>query len=117
MRAILLVDHGSRRAEANDMLEAVAGLLRPLVRPCPVYVCHMELAAPTLAEAFAAAVADGADEVVVHPYFLAPGRHSTHDIPQLTADAAAAHPGVAWRVTEPLGAHPKIAEVVAERLG
>ena len=54
--------------------------------------------------------------VVVHPYFLAPGRHSTTDIPQMAADAAAKHPGVRFHVTQPLGLDEKIALLMIQRI-
>jgi sirohydrochlorin ferrochelatase len=39
------------------------------------------------------------------------------DIPRLVAAAARAFPGVEYCVTQPLGVHPKIGEVVLERAG
>jgi sirohydrochlorin ferrochelatase len=114
--AIVLVDHGSRRAEANAVLDAVAEQVRAAEPGRIVHVAHMELAAPTLAEAVDACVADGARAIVVHPYFLAPGHHSTRDIPRLAAQAAARHDGVDVRVSAPLGVHAKLAEVVLERV-
>jgi sirohydrochlorin ferrochelatase len=115
--ALLLVDHGSRFQAANDMLADVAAMVRELTGLEKVYICHMELAEPTIAEGFAACVKDGATSVVVHPYFLGPGRHSTTDIPRMVAEAAQAFPGVEYCVTEPLGVHPKIGEVILERTG
>ncbi|MBI4536899.1 MAG: hypothetical protein HY712_02950 [candidate division NC10 bacterium] len=115
--AILLVDHGSRYQAANDMLVDVAGLVKRISGLDRVYVSHMELAEPSIAEGFAQAVRDGATAVVVHPYFLSPGRHSQSDIPRMVADAAQAFPGVEFCVTQPLGLHPKIVEVVLERAG
>ena len=115
-RAIILIDHGSTVAEANAVLEDVAALLRRLAT-VPVFTAHMELAEPSALSAFAAAVASGADEVVVHPYFLAPGRHSTADIPRLVAAAAAPFPHVRWRVTPPLGPDRRLAELVMQRVG
>jgi sirohydrochlorin ferrochelatase len=76
----------------------------------------MELAPPGIAEGIAACVADGAREIVVHPYLLAPGRHSQHDIPTAVTAAAAGHPGVRIRVSAPLGIHEKIVDVVLERV-
>ena len=81
-----------------------------------VHHAHMELAPPTLAEAIARCVEEGATEIAVHPYFLAPGRHSREDVPRLVREAARAHPGVTIRVTPPLGLHAKLAEVVLERV-
>jgi len=113
--ALLLVDHGSVRAEANALLAEVARLVQEFSALKIVEYAHMELAEPTIAQGFDACVAAGAETVIVHPYFLAPGRHSTQDIPRLVAGAAARHPGVRYSVSEPLGLHPKIAEVVLER--
>ena len=73
-RAILLVDHGSRIAEANDSLAEVAALV---TRRSPEYIvkhAHMELAEPTIEHGFDACVEAGAVDVTVHPYLLAPGR-------------------------------------------
>ena len=115
-RAILLVDHGSVKREANEMLEDVAAMLRGLTDVPIIRYAHMELAEPTIAQGIAACVQAGATEVTVHPYFLAPGRHSTTDIPRMVAEAAKNHPGVRVRVTAPLGLHEKICQVVLERV-
>jgi sirohydrochlorin ferrochelatase len=115
-RAVVLVDHGSRAAAANAVLDEVAALLRRRLPERIVEVAHMELAPPTLAEALERCVAAGAREIVVHPYFLAPGAHATGDVPAQAAAAAARHPGVTVRVTAPLGAHPAIVDAILDRL-
>jgi sirohydrochlorin ferrochelatase len=115
-RAIVLIDHGSRLSEANAVVEQVAALLRERLPGTPIEVAHLELAAPDLAEAVARCVARGATEVVVQPFFLAPGRHSARDIPALAAAAAERHAGVSIRVGEPLGAQPALVDAVLERL-
>lgn len=115
-RAILLVDHGSRRAEANAQLEAVAALLRARVPDRIVEVAHLEIAPPGIAEGIEACVAAGASEIVVHPFLLSPGRHSREDIPRLALAAARHHPDVRVRVTAPLGVHEKLVDVILERV-
>lgn len=115
-RALLIVDHGSKRREANDMLPKVAEMLRKKSDFRIVSHAHMELAEPSIQQAFDACVVAGAKEIIVHPYFLGPGRHSTHDIPRMVAEAAAKHPGVSFLITEPLGLHTKIGEVILERV-
>lgn len=115
-RAIVLVDHGSRLPEANAVLEEVAALLRRRVPDRIVRVAHMELAPPTLAEAVAACVAEGAGEIVVHPYFLAPGAHATRDVPAQAEAAARRHPGVSIRVSAPLGAHEGLVDAILARV-
>jgi len=115
--AIVVVDHGSRRPEANAQLEALARHLRESAPDRVIHFAHMELAEPTLAQAIDACVEAGAAEIVVHPYFLGPGNHTTHDIPRMVEESAARHAGLRVRVSEPLGLHPKLVEVVLERVG
>ncbi len=115
-RAIVLVDHGSRQPEANAVLAELATLVQARAPDRIVHHAHMELAHPSLAEAIDRCVRDGATEIVVHPYFLAPGRHASEDIPRLAREAAAEHAQVTVRVSPPLGLHEKLAEVVLERV-
>jgi sirohydrochlorin ferrochelatase len=118
MKAILLIDHGSVRQEANEMLEAVAALVRQIAGAgVIVHAAHMELAKPSISAGFRHCVEEGATEVIAFPYMLSPGKHSTRDIPRLVAEAAEAFPDVAYRVTEAFGLHEKLAEVVLERTG
>lgn len=116
-RAIVLVDHGSRRSEANAQLEAVAERVRARAPDVTVHVAHMELAPPTIADALDACAAEGAREVVVHPFFLGPGRHTIQDIPAQVGEAAARHPRLAVRISAPLGPHEKLVDIVLERVG
>lgn len=118
MKAILLIDHGSVRAEANHMLACMANLVQHVVGPATL-VCyaHMELAEPGIPAGFDECVRRGATEVVAFPYMLSPGKHSTRDIPRMVAEAASRHPGVRYSVTPAFGVHEKLAEVVAERAG
>lgn len=115
-RAIIIVDHGSTRPAANRMLEDVAALVRQRTAD-PVYAAHMELAAPTIDEAFDAAVTAGADFVFVFPYFLSPGRHSREDIPRMCVQAVARHPGLRWHCCGPIGLDPLMADLIVHRVG
>lgn len=115
-KALILVDHGSVVREANDMLAEVANMIKQNSREFDIVLyAHMELAGPTISQAFEACVAEGAKEIIVHPYFLSPGRHSMQDIPNIVKDAAKKYPHVSYRITEPLGIHLKMVEVILER--
>ncbi|MEJ2133239.1 MAG: CbiX/SirB N-terminal domain-containing protein, partial [Gammaproteobacteria bacterium] len=106
-RAIVLVDHGSRSAAANQNLAAIAARLERRCHGTRVETAHMELAPPSLADAIATCAEGGAREIVVYPFFLAPGRHSRQDIPRLLREVAAAYPDLSLRLAEPLGVHEK----------
>ncbi len=116
VRAVLLVDHGSRLAEANRIVEQIAERVRRRLPDHLVAIAHMEQGAPSVEEAFDLLVERGATHVVVHPYFLAPGRHSSRDIPALAERAASRHPGLRVRVGEPLGVHDGVVEAVLARI-
>jgi sirohydrochlorin ferrochelatase len=116
--AVLLIDHGSRLAEANQMLACMARLVQDLAGDrVIVRHAHMELAEPSIAQGFADCVEAGADEVVVFPYMLSPGRHSTRDIPRMIREAAAGYPAVRFQVTPAFGMHEMLAAVVLSRAG
>jgi sirohydrochlorin ferrochelatase len=115
--ALVLVDHGSRSALANAALEEAVRLAseRSGGRYVAVLPAHMEIASPTIAEAFDAAVAAGATTVVVGLYFLGPGRHSVADVPEEAARAAARHPGLRFVVSGPLGPDEALADLALQR--
>ena len=115
-RAILLVDHGSRVASANEGLGEIAEQVRSRLPDRIVRIAHLEIAPPSIGEGIDACVAAGATEIAVHPYFLSPGRHTSHDIPRQVEQAAARHPGVRVRLTAALGPHPKLIDVIVERV-
>jgi sirohydrochlorin ferrochelatase len=115
--ALVLVDHGSRSNAANRSLEDVAREVARLAGAAYLAVlpAHMDLATPTISDAFDEAVSAGARFVVVVLYFLAPGRHSDTDVPRLAAEAAARHPGLAYVVSSSLGPHPALDALVLDR--
>ncbi len=113
---IVIVDHGSKRTASNQMLEHFVEQFRRATRYRIVEPAHMELAEPSIATAFDRCVHRGAKRVVVCPYFLLPGKHWDQDIPSLTREAAAKHPGVAYMVTAPIGLHPLMRGVIESRI-
>jgi sirohydrochlorin ferrochelatase len=113
---VVVVDHGSRRADANRRHEAFVAQWTDRERFAVVEPAHMELAEPSIDTAFDRCVGAGATTVVIAPYFLWPGNHWTNDLPALAATAAARHPGVRYLVAAPLGPHPQLLDIVGERV-
>lgn len=113
---VIVVDHGSRREQSNNTLLELVEQFREGARYAIVEPAHMELADPTIPMAFDRCVAQGAELVVVYPYFLLPGRHWHQDIPALAAEAAARHPGVPYLVAAPLGLHPLLTRIIDDRI-
>jgi sirohydrochlorin ferrochelatase len=113
--ALLLIAHGSRQADANADLHHLAGQLWALGRYAVIEVAFLELAEPTIDEAGRRCVEQGAERVILLPYFLSAGVHVRRDLQAHRDRLAAAFPQVAFALAEPLGRHPLLAEVVAQR--
>src|SRR2546422_7494588 len=115
-QGILVVGHGSRRAEANEDVREAAQRIGERGGFALVEPAFLEIEHPNISEGFTRLVQRGAHEITVHPYFLSPGRHTRGDIPVEVREAASRHVGVNYRITEPLSAHPLVIEASVERL-
>ena len=113
--AVILLGHGSRLAEANAGLTAVASRVAKLLHARWVEVAFLQLAQPGLREAADRCVAAGARRVAIVPFFLFPGAHVRDVIPAAVAHLRTQHPGVTFTVAAVLGDHPKLAEAAADR--
>src|SRR5438046_10116774 len=92
--ALLLIAHGSRRAEANADLDYVAERMRERGRYPVVQVSFLELAEPGIEAGGAACVDRGATDVILLPYFLSAGVHVQDDFAEARHRLAASFPGV-----------------------
>ena len=113
--ALLLIAHGSREPDANaDLYHVVAEMLRrgpyAIVEPA-----FLELAEPNGAEAGRRCVEREAERVVILPYFLSAGVHVRRDLTDIRDRLASRFPQVEFTLAEPLGRHPLLIDIVAER--
>jgi sirohydrochlorin ferrochelatase len=115
MKSLVLVAHGSRREASNDEVRQVAAQLanRSAGSFGQVSAAFLELAEPSIPDGIVASIDQGADEVVVLPYFLSAGRHVVTDIPEEVEKARAARPGANIRVAPYLGSAEPLLDVLA----
>ncbi len=114
-RALLLIAHGSRQPEANADSYHVVDELRRRMPETLVEASFLELAEPDIETGGDRCVALGAGHVILLPYFLSAGIHVRRDLTAARDHLAAKYPRVQFRLAEPLGRHPLLLEVVAER--
>lgn len=114
--AILLMGHGSRVAEANEALYRIAEMVGQQGGFAIVEVAFREQHPPNIQAGIDACVARGAQRILLYPYFLYAGAHVLEDLPEELAVAARRHPGLELVLGTPLGVHPKLAEIVCERI-
>jgi sirohydrochlorin ferrochelatase len=115
--AILIMAHGSRISEANDAARDIAVMVQGMTGFEIVEVSFRELHEPNIQQGIDACVAQGAGRILLMPYFLFMGAHVRHDLPEEIAEAQKRHPGLIMEMGGHLGAHRKLAEIEAERIG
>ena len=112
--AIVLFAHGSRDPLWRAPLEAVAARIAAQQPGRPVACAYLELCTPTLPDAVAQLVAEGARQVAVVPMFLGTGKHAREDLPVLVEQLRASHSGVQFRVQTAIGEDPRMTALMAE---
>src|SRR5205085_9840654 len=83
-QGIVLFAHGSRDPHWARPFEQLAAALAKKI-DAPVSLAYLELMPPSLDQAIAALVKDGASTIRVVPVFLGPGGHVKEDLPRLLA--------------------------------
>ena len=105
MQALLVIAHGSRRAESNDEIRELTRLLAERAGSdyAIVRCAFLELAEPSIPDGIEQCIRDGAGEVVVLPYFLSAGRHVAQDIPNEVRGKQDEYPHITIRIAPYLG--------------
>lgn len=120
-RHLIVIAHGSRREASNEEVAQFAHRIGSAMGLNGAYqavdCAFLELAEPSIPSAMDRAVAAGAVEVDLFPYFLAAGRHVAEDIPRIVGEARGRHPHVAFRLLDHFGAWSDLPAMVAEGLG
>ncbi|MEA5113107.1 MAG: CbiX/SirB N-terminal domain-containing protein [Geobacteraceae bacterium] len=114
--AILLMAHGSRIAEANDAVNEIAKMVKNFADYEIVEVSFRENHSPNIQEGIDACVAQGAQRILLVPYFLYMGAHVREDLPREMEQARQRHPGVEMAMGRHLGVHKRLAKLVIDRI-
>ncbi|MCS7150001.1 MAG: precorrin-8X methylmutase [Caldimicrobium sp.] len=117
MEKIVLILHGSPRREANRWQPFLKILSRKLSKPVEdLTIAYLQFESPSLEEVLEKLISQGANKIIVHPFFLSNGHHVTHDIPKILDRYKVNNPEVEILYTKPLGVHESLADIVRERI-
>lgn len=116
MKSLLLIAHGSRRAESNSEIVALTEKLRTLAGNdyAQVVCAFLELADPSIEASIDLLVDAGETHIVCLPYFLAKGAHVASDIPEAIESARNKHPDVTFTVSGYLGASEEVPSILIQ---
>jgi len=105
MQALLIVAHGSRRAQSNDEIRALAVKVGEQSGETYGYIgsAFLELAEPSIPDGIQQCIDQGATDVTIMPFFLSAGRHVVNDVPELVRAKQQANPQVRVRMAPYLG--------------
>ena len=116
---LILIGHGSKLPHNRENLEKLADILRSRSKFKAVEIAFMIRDTPTIAEAIDAMAKKDVSKIVLVPAFLAPGVHTTQEIPELIGvkekqpDLKAA--GIELVYGEPIGSDERIADILEEK--
>ncbi|MDA8210586.1 MAG: CbiX/SirB N-terminal domain-containing protein [Clostridia bacterium] len=119
---IVVLGHGSKTVvdEANLALFGVVDLVKNKLNTSLVEAAFMmrESGKQTLQQAIDKLVEQGANRIVVAPWFLTNGLHIQQDIPEELAEARKRHGElVEIAFARHLGPDPRIVDVLVDRIG
>ena len=113
MHGIVLFAHGARDPEWARPFEAIRDRIRTARPECPIDLAYLEIMSPTLDEAVAGVVAEGAAAVTIFPLFMAQGGHLKNDLPNIVAEIRRRHPHVPIALESALGDVPDLRDAIA----
>jgi len=112
--ALILIAHGSRQTEANQDLHAMVESLRRVGRYPIVEPAFLELAEPNIEQAAQRCFEQGADRLILSPYFLSAGVHVQRDL-AAQRDVVSRRHDVKAVLAAPIGRHIILTEILCER--
>jgi sirohydrochlorin cobaltochelatase len=113
VRGIVLFAHGARDPQWAEPFARIRDRVRAARPEYRIELAFLELMAPTLEEAIAAVIAEGAMGVTVFPLFMAQGGHLKDDLPRILEAIRADHPHIPIGLEPPIGEVPEILEAIA----
>jgi precorrin-8X/cobalt-precorrin-8 methylmutase len=113
---ILIVSHGSPRAQTNHRFEALVARIAARLGSADVLATFFSIARPNIPDQVAVLAGRGVRRIVLMPHFLGEGQHVTKDIPELLDVCRRSFPDVTLEVLPTLENEPALEDLVVDRL-
>lgn len=112
--AVIILGHGSRGGGNDATLKRIAEKMRLGGGDEIIEYAFLQYAQPTVDATLESCIKQGANKVVIVPFFMQTGVHVGRDIPGFLEKAKKQHPALEIRVTDYVGAHPLMKQIVAD---
>ena len=114
MNAIILFAHGARDPDWAAPFNIVKRQLQAARPQAQVELAFQDFMSPTLEEAAARVVAQGAKRAVLVPLFMAQGGHLKQDLPRMVAKIREQHPRLDLQVMPAIGDSSEILQAIGD---
>lgn len=119
----MIIGHGSKLVYNKDIMNLQASRLREMGFE-NIYIGFNETTYPSIEDTLAKMVKDGIDTIYAVPLFIASGIHLTRDVPGKLRIPENSDGGVidmdgrkiTIKYATPIGADPRIADILAEKI-
>ncbi|MBN1245883.1 sirohydrochlorin nickelochelatase [Candidatus Bathyarchaeota archaeon] len=116
---LIIIGHGSKLPHNRENLEKLADILRQRAAFQTVEISFMVRNKPTIPEAIESLAKKGVTKIVLIPAFIAPGVHTTREIPEMIEmkekEPMLKERGITLVYGDPLGSDERIAEIIEEK--
>lgn len=113
MRGIVLFAHGARDPEWAHPFERIRDRIRASRPECPIELAYLDFMRPTLEEAAAALVEEGASSITVFPLFMAQGGHLKDDLPRMVERLRQSRPHIPIGMETAIGEVPEVLAAIS----
>lgn len=112
---VVVFAHGSSVESANEAVRVVARIISEDQDFPLVATSFLDGGKPDLPGAVEQLLSQGADRILVVPYFLTVGLHLKRDLPDLIEKIRAERKDLEISVTPPLDGHPMLGSILRDR--
>ncbi len=115
--AVIVLFHGSRAERAGEVVQRIVTEVRQRSQFDPVMEAFLQHAKPGLRDSIQQCIQQDVRIIIIVPFFLQLGMHVTADIPTIVAEAKKNYPGLQIIVTDAVGSHPLMIDIVLDLAG
>jgi sirohydrochlorin ferrochelatase len=116
MNGILILAHGSRRQETEEILNSLVEKVKLKTGEKHVYPAFLQFSEQNLEKGIDLLVEKGVNSIKIMPMFLFDGVHVTQDIPKELNEINAKYPEIRIKMSRHIGDDDKLADIIVERI-
>ncbi len=116
MIGILILAHGSREKQTEHTMDLILSSLQKKLPETYIEKAFLQFSETNLEKSIQKMVDQGITDIKVVPYFLFEGVHIREDIPNEIRQLSQRYPDVRITMGRTLGADPRLADILADRV-